>query len=293
MEMDIQKKHLLSKSWIKAKLIKLGKASAKVNVNVVKDNDTSIECIFGIDTIIGLNLIIDFKEMIIKNLEFIVETQPSIQTIFKAVSNSLNNNNNNKSIIETKSSKSNSSNIKQSIKQNNENNLVSTPSFNKYPSDKEFDVLCNALSIVSNNNQQLIYYEIPKNLFKINGPITPPTTTIQPIINIPITTTTTIQPIITQPTNTTSTTIQQLINNSSNYLTTNSLVNSTKTQPPTIQSTNSLSYDFTENYNQIRTLVSQRTISSLKNYKEQMIKVQLKFKSMICLFTYSSFTSRY
>ncbi|EAL67437.1 hypothetical protein DDB_G0279931 [Dictyostelium discoideum AX4] len=90
--------------------IKLGKALARVKVNVVKDNDTSIDCIFGIDTIIGLNLVIDFKEMIIKNLEFNVgtkliskETQPCIQTIFKTVSDYSNNNNNNNN---NKSSKS-------------------------------------------------------------------------------------------------------------------------------------------------------------------------------------------
>ncbi|KAM9961803.1 hypothetical protein ACTFIR_004664 [Dictyostelium discoideum] len=44
--------------------IKLGNASARISVNIVKDNDTSIDCIFGIDTIMGLNLIIDLREMI-------------------------------------------------------------------------------------------------------------------------------------------------------------------------------------------------------------------------------------
>ncbi|KAM9966632.1 hypothetical protein ACTFIR_011771 [Dictyostelium discoideum] len=194
-------------------IIKLGNASARISVNIVKDNDTSIDCIFGIDTIMGLNLIIDLREMIIKNIEFNVgtklisrETKPTIciLNIFnKPISDS--NTQLSKPISE----------VEHPSKQSNENDSVLTP-----PTTS-----------------------------------TTTTTTIQPIVNNPpIITTTTIQPIINNPP-TTTTTIQPLINKSptENHLTTNSLFNSTKIQPSTNQPRNSLSLDFTENYNQICT----------------------------------------
>ncbi|KAM9999378.1 hypothetical protein ACTFIZ_002933 [Dictyostelium cf. discoideum] len=100
-------------------IIRLGKASAKINVNIVKDNDTSIDCIFGIDTVSGLNLIIDCKEMIIKNIEFNVVKYEEI--------------------FETKLSKPGSLiDIEHSIKLTDEKVSVYTPPYKTSPADKEF-----------------------------------------------------------------------------------------------------------------------------------------------------------
>nr|AAG37039.1 polyprotein [Dictyostelium discoideum] len=132
-------------------IIKLGKASAKVNVNIVKDNDTSIDCIFGVDTLIGLKLIIDCKEMIIKNLEFNVgtrlitrETKPIVckidlnilEKVSKPMAELLIKN---EEIFETKLSKPGSLiDVEHSIKLTDENVSVYTPPYKTSPADKEF-----------------------------------------------------------------------------------------------------------------------------------------------------------
>ncbi|KAM9946473.1 hypothetical protein ACTFIT_004784 [Dictyostelium discoideum] len=174
--------------------IKLGKAFARVKVNVVKDNDTSIDCIFGIDTIIGLNLVIDFKEMIIKNLEFNVgtkliskETQPCIQTIFKTVSDYSNNNNNNNN--NNKSSKSELLTDTDHLIENfNSHHILSIKS---YPTIEE---------------QLPIDYDIPEFLFQ--EPIDSPITSNLPLKSISLNQTensiiksqiTSIQPLIRNP----------------------------------------------------------------------------------------------
>ncbi|KAM9969157.1 hypothetical protein ACTFIW_003708 [Dictyostelium discoideum] len=132
-------------------IIKLGNAIAKVNINIVKDNDTSIDCIFGIDTIIGLKLIIDCKEMIIKNLEFNVgtrlitrEIKPTIckidlnilEQVSKPMADLLIKN---EEIFETKLSKPGSLiDVEHSIKLIDENVSVYTPPYKTSPADKEF-----------------------------------------------------------------------------------------------------------------------------------------------------------
>ncbi|KAM9980171.1 hypothetical protein ACTFIZ_010232 [Dictyostelium cf. discoideum] len=131
--------------------ISLGKAFTEVWVNIVKDGDTSIDCIFGVDTIVGMNLIIDCKEMIIKNLEFNVGTKLSVrdskQTVCKIDLDLLKSVSDpmaellikNESIFENKLSNPGSLlNVEHSIKLTDETVPVYTPPYKTSPADKEF-----------------------------------------------------------------------------------------------------------------------------------------------------------